>query len=107
MRGYTSKHAPMLLFHSTYVSLLAAIATIIPSILFLVFVHPAPAEDCPCFEDAVAFLSVVIGLLVGKNLFPADFTGHTYGGGGEQWTTFGGLAVWVGAIVAKLALGES
>ena len=26
--------------------------------------HPQPAEDCPCFEDAIAFVSVVAGVLL-------------------------------------------
>lgn len=28
--------------------------------------HPQPVDDCPCFEDAIAFGSVVLGLLVGS-----------------------------------------
>ena len=43
-------------------------ATIVPATLFLVFVHPAPAEDCPCFEDAVAFVSVVGGIVDRKSV---------------------------------------
>ena len=27
--------------------------------------HPQPVDDCPCFEDAIAFLSVVLGDLLG------------------------------------------
>jgi dihydrosphingosine 1-phosphate phosphatase len=27
--------------------------------------HPQPVDDCPCFEDAIAFVSVVLGSLVG------------------------------------------
>ncbi|KAK0189160.1 sphingosine-1-phosphate phosphatase [Armillaria mellea] len=32
----------------------------------LVNQHPQPVDDCPCFEDAIAFGSVVLGLLVGS-----------------------------------------
>ncbi|KAG6877124.1 hypothetical protein C0993_010127 [Termitomyces sp. T159_Od127] len=28
--------------------------------------HPQPVDDCPCFEDAIAFGSVVLGALVGS-----------------------------------------
>jgi len=27
--------------------------------------HPQPVDDCPCFEDAIAFLSVVLGDILG------------------------------------------
>lgn len=28
--------------------------------------HPQPADDCPCFEDAIAFVSVVAGMLIAR-----------------------------------------
>jgi dihydrosphingosine 1-phosphate phosphatase len=34
-------------------------------IVVLVRVHPEPADDCPCFDDSVAFAGVVIGIEVG------------------------------------------
>ena len=34
-------------------------------VLILVRVHPEPADDCPCFDDSVAFAGVVIGLEIG------------------------------------------
>jgi hypothetical protein len=34
-------------------------------IIILVRVHPEPADDCPCFDDSVAFAGVMIGLEVG------------------------------------------
>jgi dihydrosphingosine 1-phosphate phosphatase len=37
-----------------------AIAALI--IIVLVRIHPEPADDCPCFDDSVAFAGVVIGL---------------------------------------------
>jgi membrane-associated phospholipid phosphatase len=30
--------------------------------LFVVRTHPEPADNCPCFDDSVAFLGVVIGI---------------------------------------------
>jgi membrane-associated phospholipid phosphatase len=39
------------------------IATLI--VLVLVRIHPEPADDCPCFDDSVAFAGVVIGIQVG------------------------------------------
>ncbi|KAK7187618.1 hypothetical protein DPSP01_003700 [Paraphaeosphaeria sporulosa] len=34
-------------------------------IFVLVRIHPEPADDCPCFDDTVSFVSVVIGINVG------------------------------------------
>ena len=34
-------------------------------ILLLVRVHPEPADDCPCFDDSVAFAGVAIGAELG------------------------------------------
>lgn len=39
---------------------------IIPIVLFLVRIHPEPADDCPCFDDGVAFMGVVAGCVVGE-----------------------------------------
>lgn len=35
------------------------------TIIVLVRVHPEPADDCPCFDDSVAFAGVMIGLEAG------------------------------------------
>ncbi|KAL2020534.1 hypothetical protein VTK56DRAFT_8334 [Thermocarpiscus australiensis] len=34
-------------------------------IIVLVRIHPEPADDCPCFDDSVAFAGVMIGLECG------------------------------------------
>lgn len=39
---------------------------IIPIVLIMIRVHPEPADDCPCFDDGVAFLGVVAGSVVGE-----------------------------------------
>ncbi len=41
--------------------------------LVLVRIHPEPADDCPCFDDSVAFMAVVIGINVGA--WHYDLTG--------------------------------
>lgn len=28
--------------------------------------HPVPVDDCPCFEDAIAFVSVLMGCLLAR-----------------------------------------
>ena len=35
-------------------------------ILVLVRIHPEPADDCPCFDDSVAFAGVMIGVEFGN-----------------------------------------
>ncbi|KAK2464640.1 hypothetical protein APHAL10511_003333 [Amanita phalloides] len=39
---------------------------LIPLAILAANQHPQPVDDCPCFEDAIAFGSVVLGVLVGK-----------------------------------------
>lgn len=39
---------------------------IIPVVIALVRIHPEPVDDCPCFDDGVAFLGVVAGCVVGE-----------------------------------------
>jgi len=39
---------------------------LIPICLLAVNQHPQPVDDCPCFEDAIAFASVVLGALVSR-----------------------------------------
>ena len=39
---------------------------VILSICFLVRIHPEPVDDCPCFDDSVAFAGVMIGVELGN-----------------------------------------
>lgn len=41
-------------------------ALVLLVILVLVRIHPEPADDCPCFDDSVAFAGVIIGIEVGN-----------------------------------------
>lgn len=77
--------------------------SIVPTTLFLVFVHPAPAEDCPCFEDAVAFVSVVCGVMVGRTWHTIDFAQSTLG---ADWNSSLRTAGWSSAVFAKLLIGS-
>ncbi|KAF1990846.1 hypothetical protein K402DRAFT_417595 [Aulographum hederae CBS 113979] len=47
--------------NDTYTNVL--IVTLV--ILALIRMHPEPADDCPCFDDSVAFAAVIIGVEVG------------------------------------------
>lgn len=38
---------------------------VVPLTLAAVHYHPQPVDDCPCFEDAIAVLAVVLGTFMG------------------------------------------
>jgi dihydrosphingosine 1-phosphate phosphatase len=73
-------------------------------IVVLVRIHPEPADDCPCFDDSVAFAGVVIGL---------EFGTWTYGRiPGDPWETHAHadnsvdvLSLGLLANVARIVLG--
>lgn len=45
---------------SAYAGPLAVVVTIVT----LIRIHPEPADDCPCFDDGVSFMGVVLGAWV-------------------------------------------
>lgn len=52
-------------------------------VIVLVRVHPEPVDDCPCFDDSVAFSGVMIGLEVaswrtGADYFAGPFQGLSW-----------------------------
>lgn len=51
-------------------------ATIALVIIGLIRIHPEPADDCPCFDDSIAFAAVMIGVECG---------GWHYGTGDWAW----------------------
>lgn len=53
-------------------------------VLVLVRIHPEPADDCPCFDDSVAFAGVIIGIELG--------TWH-FGRSGMAWNSLGPATV--------------
>ena len=48
-----------------YKSSWLAPATFALVIIILIRIHPEPADDCPCFDDSVAFAGVMIGIELG------------------------------------------
>ena len=48
-----------------YTSAWAAPTIVALVIIVLIRIHPEPADDCPCFDDSVAFAGVFIGVEVG------------------------------------------
>jgi hypothetical protein len=47
-------------------------------ILVLVRVHPEPADDCPCFDDSVAFAGVTFGIELGNWHYASQGFGWNY-----------------------------
>ncbi|CAL1708535.1 unnamed protein product [Somion occarium] len=84
-------------------------AITIPLCLLLVHRHPQPVDDCPCFEDAIAFMSVVLGQFLtiwfmAKNHLDERFflrvmPGKPVGG------TWSEMSLWWSIAAAKMVVG--
>jgi hypothetical protein len=95
----------MIVMTSTIVPLI-----VIPLCLVMVNQHPQPVDDCPCFEDAIAFVSVGMGSLLARwhavhwGFDEAFFTSVMPGSLGDSWEE---EAVWWAVGAAKMFFGES
>lgn len=62
-------------------------------VLVLVRIHPEPADDCPCYDDSVAFAGVMIGLEFGTWTYGKialdPWETHAHGGGAVDITHLG------------------
>ncbi|BGP32684.1 Long-chain base-1-phosphate phosphatase [Rhodotorula toruloides] len=89
-----------LIFGTAWKATLASI----PILLALVTFHPEPAEECPCFEDAVAFLSVVQGVTMRDAYWPQGFASRTHG---HEWRSESEVGAWAASVLLKLVVGIS
>ena len=85
-------------------------AVIVPLCLYLVHRHPQPVDDCPCFEDALAFVSVVMGEMVARwymvhNGYDEDFFTRPMPGG--SWATWSDIGTWWSTAAIKMVIGTS
>lgn len=48
--------------NETWLGIVFTVLLIIGAHLFLIHIHPEPVDNCPCFDDSVAFIGVLIGL---------------------------------------------
>uniref|UniRef100_A0A060TA52 ARAD1D24420p n=1 Tax=Blastobotrys adeninivorans TaxID=409370 RepID=A0A060TA52_BLAAD len=59
-------------------------------VLLLVRIHPEPADDCPCFDDAVAFMGVLAGERFGQwyysRIVPGGVIAFDYAKGGMVYS---------------------
>lgn len=70
--------------------------------------HPQPVDDCPCFEDAIAFLSVVLGdILGGWILFQYGVTPQFFKTSqpGAAYSTVTDVTTWWLFSVIKVVVG--
>lgn len=49
-------------------------ATLTPVTILLALYHPEPLEPCPCFDEAISFISVAYGMLVGRSWSLAGYS---------------------------------
>lgn len=105
VRGYTYSSSPQSQTSSIPYSICSPKGTlaIVPTLLLLVTFHPQPAENCPCFEDAIAFLSVFAGILSGVAWNPYKYADNTLG---YQWRDAKEVGFWSAAAIAKLVIGK-
>lgn len=82
------------------------VAPVIAGLIVIIFVriHPEPADDCPCFDDSVAFAGVLIGLEFGTWTYgkiPWDpWETHAYGDSTVDVTPLG---LWMN--IARIVFG--
>lgn len=75
-------------------------AAIGAAIVILVRVHPEPVDDCPCFDDSIAFAGVMIGLEAGTWRFGTlSPYAAVYHGGDFDLAALG----WLTAVMRILA----
>ncbi|KAL1941837.1 hypothetical protein VTO73DRAFT_6837 [Trametes versicolor] len=83
-------------------------AVIVPLCLFLVHKHPQPVDDCPCFEDAIAFISVVMGEFLARwfmqhNGYDQSFFVRAMPG--SSWATWADVGLWWTFAAIKMVIG--
>lgn len=98
-------------------------AVVVPTGLLLVHRHPEPVDDCPCFEDAIAFVAVMMGMFMSRwymtnygfdqSFFVHRMPGKFNGTPSEMWAWWtiaaakmivGILAIFAWRIFAKFLL---
>jgi len=84
--------------------------TTIPACLLMVHFHPQPVDDCPCFEDAIAFVSVVLGGWLARwHIAYADLSSSYLSSAstmpGSLFTTWDARALWWGVALLKVGTG--
>lgn len=83
----------------------------LPLALAAVHYHPEPVDDCPCFEDSIAVLAVILGVSTGhwawarQPLPPAAFERHYADEGLIKASLVGVMRIVIGELCCTLAGG--
>lgn len=65
--------------------------------------HPQPVDDCPCFEDSIAFVSSILGVLLGKwHAVNFGLLQNKSSSDGEEWNDW---SLWLTFAALKLFFG--
>lgn len=73
-------------------------------IIFLVRVHPEPADDCPCFDDSVSFAGVMLGVDVSSWHFADIWVGYPPGSIPYDLETVGWIKTVIRLVVGVLCV---
>lgn len=73
-------------------------------IIFLVRVHPEPADDCPCFDDSVSFAGVMLGVDLSSWHFADIWVGYPSGSIPYDLETVGWVKTVVRLVVGVLCV---
>jgi len=77
--------------------------------LLLVNIFPSPVDDCPCFEDAIAFISVILGIITSfwysKRMPPLNADLFTSVTPGAAFDSPAAVTTWVLFALLKLTTG--
>jgi hypothetical protein len=82
---------------------------VVPLCLIMVNQHPQPVDDCPCFEDAIAIVSVLMGSLLARwhavhyGFDERFFTSMMPGSASQTWND---VSVWWWFTVSKMVVGK-
>jgi dihydrosphingosine 1-phosphate phosphatase len=74
----------------------------------MVHKHPQPVDDCPCFEDAIAFISVIMGTSLGRwHAVKYGFTDDWYRVvmPGSSFSTWADVSLWWLFAFLKMVVG--
>ncbi|KAF8580179.1 hypothetical protein K439DRAFT_1357631 [Ramaria rubella] len=76
--------------------------TLIPLVILMINQHPQPVDDCPCFEDSIAFVSSILGVFLGQwHAARFGFIVRNSVSLWDDWTmtsVFGGLKLFFGVL---------
>ena len=73
------------------------------TVLVLIRIHPEPADDCPCFDDSVAFAGVTIGVNAGH--WHYQRSGLSWSHLGPATVPFDYQALGLPRTILRIALG--